>query len=156
MAEIDSPREGALSDPGLLREMSVALLAELGARRMYQRLARWERDRELAQLLLGFEAEEQVQVRTLSKLIADLGGKSKTSSLRRNLLADSLALTTRCGMRRIVLRICAQAEDQRARWYMHFGEVLLQLGRPAQAQICGQLALTKRRHALALQAWVDN
>ncbi len=145
-----------MSDQGLLREMSVALLAELGARRMYRRLARSERDRELAELLLGFEAEENVQVRTLSGLIVDLGGTPKASSLRRNLLADSLALTTRLGMRRMVLRICAQAEDQRARWYMHFGEVLLDLGRRAEAQICSQLALTKRRHALALQAWVDN
>ncbi len=139
----------------LLGEMSRALMAEFGARRIYERLAHSETDPELSRLLASFESEERRQVEQLRALMTALGGAPRTGSWRRARLADLMALAARLGMRRFVLGICAQAEDQRSRWYGHFQSVLLGAGRRSEADVCAHLALTKRRHASALGAWVE-
>jgi len=57
---------------------------------------------------------------------------------------------------RPALRICLEAEGTAARRYAHFQEHLARLGERGAALACGELALTKRRHAQALSAWAEN
>ena len=143
-------------DAALLREMKRALLAELGARAIYRRLARLARDPELVRVLAGFAHEEERQIELLRASLASLGARAARSSLRRTLLAEALAWTGPIVGTRPALRICLEAEGSAARSYAHFQEHLASLGEREAALACGELALTKRRHAQALHAWVEN
>jgi hypothetical protein len=138
----------------LLRELESALLAEFGARRMYARLSSLDRDRELGALLGRFALETDEQIARVNGLLVALGGCARRGSFRRRTLAEVLAWTTRLGLRRVVLGILLQAEDQRARGYAQFQQLLLGAGRVGEARECARLATTARRHASALGAWV--
>ena len=140
----------------LLREMNLALLAELGARSIYADLIGLSRDEELRKVLARLLQEEQEQIADLARMMAELGGRPRTKSLRRRLLAGALARLSPLIGRRVVLRVCAQAEDKASRWYNHFQHHLLGLGEADHARTCSRLSLTKRRHAQALQTWVEH
>jgi rubrerythrin len=138
----------------LLDDMRSALRSEFGARAMYGFLSRRIPDRELADLLGRFEVEEAEQVDRLRHLMSDLGGRPAARSLRRRTAAWLLYLGTWVGARRIALRLCLESEETVSRWYAHFAQVLEGEGADDHARTCRDLATTKLRHALALQAWV--
>ena len=140
----------------LFGEMRRALLDEFGARAIYRRLTRLARDPELVRVLAGFAQEEERQIELLRASLTSLGERPARGSLRRALLAEALAWTGPIVGIRPVLRICLEAEDTSARRYAYFQERLELFGERGAALACGELALTKRRHAQALHAWVEN
>jgi rubrerythrin len=140
----------------LFGEMRRALLDEFGARAIYRRLGRLARDPELVRVLAGFAQEEERQIEILRASLASLGVRSPRACLRRTLLAEALAWTGPIVGIRPALRVCLEAEDTSARRYAYFQEHLAGLGERETALACGELALTKRRHAQALHAWVEN
>lgn len=134
--------------------MHLALLAEFGAHAMYGFLSRRSGDRELASLLARFHAEEAEQVERLRSLMIALGGDPPTHSARRRFAARLLYLSTWVGGRRLAMRLCLESEETIARWYAQYAVYLGEAGHVDHARTCGTLSMTKRRHALALQAWV--
>ena len=140
----------------LLAEMKRALLAEFGARAIYRRLTRYVRDEALARVLASFAQEEDEVIASLREVMTQLGARPRRRSLRRLVLANTLALTTFVIGPRFALRICADAEETRSRWYAEFHEWLLRQGEEGPARACARLCLTKQRHAQALQAWVQH
>jgi hypothetical protein len=140
----------------LLREMHLALLSEFGARAVYGDLARWLRDPELKRVLKGLSEESAEQVRSLSETMIALGGRPRSASARRRILAAALALSTPILGRRIVLRICASAADKASRWYAYFQIHLMQIGHGELAATCGRLSDVRRSHSQALETWVEN
>lgn len=149
-------RESERRRSALSRELRAALLAEFGARAIYRRLGRLASDPELRRVLAGFALEEDRQIELLRASLSALGVRPARASLRRTLLAEALAWTGPMVGMRPALRICLEAEDSAARSYAHFQEHLARLGERDVARSCGELALTKRRHAQALDAWVAN
>ena len=135
--------------------MHLALLAEFGARAMYGFLARRSGDDELSSLLARFHGEEEEQIDRLRSLIAALGGSPPSRSRRRRFAAWLLYLTTWIGGRRLAMRLCLESEETIAHWYGQYAVYLGEAGFAEHARTCGTLSLTKRRHALALQAWVS-
>ncbi len=140
----------------LIRELRVALLAEFGAREIYARLSSYSRDPELAGMLGKLELEQIEVIDALRKLITELGDRPKRSSFRRALLARALALWARPFGPKLPLRISADAEETRARWYGHFQEYLVSVADEPRARVCHELQVTKIRHSNALHAWLDN
>jgi len=134
--------------------MHLALLAEFGAHAMYGFLSRRSGDPELSNLLARFHAEEAEQIEKLRALMLVLGGNPPTHSSRRRLAARLLYLSTWIGGRRLAMRLCLESEETIARWYAQYAVFLGEAGFVEHARTCGALSLTKRRHALALQAWV--
>jgi hypothetical protein len=51
--------------------------------------------------------------------------------------------------------LCLESEETVARWYAHYAIHLVRTGRAEEARACETLGLTKHRHALALQAWIE-
>jgi len=141
-------------DP-LLDDMRLALLSEFGARAMYGHLSRTRRDPELAALLARFCVEEDEQIAKLRALMTALGARPAATSRRRRLAAWLLHLAGRVGWRRFALRLCLESEETVARWYAHYAVHLARTGRAEEARACETLGLTKHRHALALQAWIE-
>ena len=140
----------------LLGEMRLALLAEFGARAIYADLRRQTDDEQLDSVLGRLEDESGEQISELSAVMSALGGRPPERSRRRRALAGVLATSSRVIGRRMVLRVCAQAEDKAARWYAYFRVILVQSGRQDLAERCSLMSATKRRHAQALGAWVSN
>ncbi len=138
----------------LLADMHLALLAEFGALSMYGYLSRRARDVELSGLLARFRHEEEEQIDCLRGLMQELGGRPPARSLRRRLAAWLLYLATWIGGTRIALRLCLESEETIARWYAQYARHLVRAGLVEHAGTCEALSVTKRRHALALQAWV--
>lgn len=136
--------------------MHLALLAEFGARAIYSDLGGGTEDEELRSVLARLEHESAEQIVELSAVMRALGGKPPTRSRRRQLLAVLLARSRRIVGRRLVLRVCAQAEDKASRWYAYFRVILVQAGRHELAESCSLMSATKRRHAQVLGAWVLN
>jgi len=134
--------------------MHLALLSEFGAHSMYGFLARRSDDAELSELLARFQAEEEEQIGRLRALILALGGTAPTRSRRRRFAAWLLYLAAGIGGRRLAMRLCLESEETVGRWYAHYAAYLGEAGLADHARTCGSLSLTKRRHALALQAWV--
>ena len=134
--------------------MHLALLAEFGAHAMYGFLSRRAGDPELSNLLARFGAEEAEQIEKLRALMLALGGDPPTHSSRRRLAARLLYVSTWLGGRRLAMRLCLESEETIARWYAQYAVFLGEAGFVEHARTCGALSLTKRRHALALQAWV--
>jgi hypothetical protein len=50
--------------------------------------------------------------------------------------------------------MCLESEEIVAGWYAGFAAHLHRAGSSDEARVCEALSVTKRRHALALQAWV--
>ena len=143
-------------DPALSRELRRALLAELGARAIFGDLARRSPDAELARLLERLREEQGEQVEELRAVMSALGLQPRRSSPRRRVLAWLLAAAWPHLGRRLVLRLCAQAADRAARGHATFQLVLRDLGAEPLASACGRLSERRRRHALSLEAWVQN
>lgn len=142
--------------PSLLADMRLALLAELGARAVYERLGRRVRGKELAKVLSGLHAEEVDQVARLRGLLLELGGRAPERSRRRTLTAALLCLLSYPLGVRFALRVCCDAEATVARWYRQYAQYLAANDLLAAARRCEDLALTKRRHAQVLQTWVEH
>ena len=140
----------------LVSEMRLALLSEHGARAIYRDLARRAPPRELRQVLAQLALESDAQVGELERAMQALGGRQPRGSLRRTLLARTLAAASPILGRRLVLRICAQAADRAARWYAYFQLYLLRIGEPELASRCGRMSEVRRRHARLLETWVWN
>ena len=138
----------------LLADMHRALLAEFGAHAVYGYLPRRTADAELSHLLGGFREEEEQQIERLRGLILALGGRPPVRSARRRFAAWLLYLSTWVGGRRLALRLCLESEETVSRWYAHYAAHLGEAGFADHARTCGSMSVTKRRHALALQAWV--
>jgi hypothetical protein len=134
--------------------MHLALLSEFGAHAIYGFLSRRSGDAELSNLLARFRAEEAEQIEKLRGLMFALGGDPPTHSTRRRLAARLLYVSTWIGGRRLAMRLCLESEETVARWYAQYAVFLGETGFVEHARTCGALSLTKRRHALALQAWV--
>jgi rubrerythrin len=141
-------------DP-LLDEMRLALFAEFGALALYSFLSRSRRDPELSDLLAGFRAEEVEQIAKLRALIERLGGRAPRRRRRRDLAAGALYGITRIVGAGLALRLCLESEETVSGWYAGFALHLARVGSLEEARTCESLAVTKRRHALALQAWVE-
>ena len=153
---MNAEREHPRLDPLLLDRLRDALLAEIGARSVYPRLARATRDAELARVLGGFHEEESRQVERLCALIRALGGAAGPTSWRRGAGAWAVALGARVGALALCLRLCSESETTVERWYHECALFLAQAGRLDDARVCEELALTKYRHARTLEAWVGH
>lgn len=141
-------------DPALLADMREALLSEFGARAIYARFAARASEPELARLAESFGAEESLQIERLRALLARLGSPARTGSRRREILARALAATAGIGGRALALRLCHASESTLARRYRGYARYLERTGDLAGATECDELAVTKERHANALEAWV--
>jgi hypothetical protein len=140
----------------LVADMRLALLSEIGARAIYDHLGRRLPDGELRSLLAHFNDTGTESVARLRDLMIGLGARARRTSLRRRALARGLALASRFTGRRLVLRICMNAEQTVGRWYAEYAIFLLRIGDRPRAQVCSELAEIKRRNAQVLSAWVDN
>lgn len=140
----------------LVADMRLALLSEIGARAIYDHLARHVRDEVLRGVLVQLNHEGAEAVERLQGVIASLGARPKRTSLRRRALARVLALSSRVIGVRPVLRICLHAEQTVARWYSAYAHFLLRMGDEEPARTCGELERLKLRHAQVLGAWIQN
>ncbi len=150
------PVELARSYESLLRDMQLTLLSEIGARSVYDHLARRVRDPQLKRLLERLNQEGAQQVARLQELIAEMGGRPRRTSFRRRALARILAHTTRLAGPRPALRICMNASETVSRWYAEYALLLVRIGDPGRAEQCEELRRVKVLHAQALGAWVSN
>ncbi|MBI5431645.1 MAG: hypothetical protein HZA52_02315 [Planctomycetes bacterium] len=148
--------ERATDHAALLAELGTALLAEFGARSIYAALPRYTHDRALIDMLAKLREEQDGVVQRVRSLLRELGETPKRKSWRRVVLANVLALWAWPFSVRLPLRVCADAEETRARWYGHFQEYFLSVGDTARAELCAELQLVKLRHMQALQAWVEH
>lgn len=146
--------ERGLTHAALLFELEGALLAEFGARSIYAAITRYTHDRALIDMLAKLRQEQDDVVPRVQALIRELGARPKRKSWRRVVLANALAAWAWPFSVRLPLRVCADAEETRARWYGHFRDYFHALGEVARAETCGELQAIKLRHAQALQAWV--
>ena len=153
---MDVAREQERAYASLIADMRLALLSEIGARSIYDHLRRRSSDPELHALLTRLNQAGAESVSRLQGLIRDMGGQPKKTSLRRRALARGLAMASRVTGRRVVLRICLNAEETVGRWYGAYAGFLLQLGHAERARVCQELQTVKRVHAQALGAWVSN
>lgn len=144
------------SHAALVFELEGALLAELGARSIYGAIPRYTHDRALIDMLAKLRQEQDDVIARVQALLRDLGRRPKQKSWRRVVLANLLAAWAWPFSVRLPLRVSAEAEETRARWYGHFQQYFEALGQRARADTCGGLQLVKIRHAQALQAWVEH
>jgi hypothetical protein len=143
-------------EPALERELELALKAEFGARALYARLARDRRDPELAGVLAEFADEQREQIADVRRVLELAGATPATDSRRRRWLAALLAAARVVIGRRVILRICADAEQTRAVWYARFAEHYALTARIELAKLCQRCATRAARHGDALGAWVAN
>jgi hypothetical protein len=146
----------AVREPQLERELELALRAEFGARTLYARLARDPRDRELCAVLAAFAAEQHEQIAAVQRVLELSGATPARDSRRRRWLAAALAAARVVIGRRVILRICVDAERTRAVWYARFAEHYALTARLELAKLCQGCATRAARHADALGAWVTN
>lgn len=140
----------------LLTDMRRALLSEYGAHAFYGGMLPLVRDPELARVVQSLHEDEAQQVVRLRALMEQLGAsRLERGRRRRKLAAWALVQVGRVSGWRFPLRVCADAESTVGRWYSRYEIYLGPLGRQAEARGCAQLAVTKRRHAQILSAWVD-
>jgi len=140
----------------LLSEMRLALLSEIGARSIYDHLGRRAPEDDLQKLLRRLNVEGAESVAALRELMLGMGGRPRRTSRRRRLLARVLASLSVVIGRRIVLRICLNAEETVARWYGEYAIYLTRLGDHARARTCEELRGVKLLHAGALEAWISH
>ena len=142
-------------DAALLEDMRRALLAEFGSQAIYANLAPRIRQGELHGLLERMHLDEEVQIQRLRAVMQALGEEPARRSRRRRVLAWALAAASPLTGRRLVLRICAEAEISASRWYAQFHEYLKAVGELALARECGEMSAFKLRRAHALRPWLD-
>lgn len=140
----------------LVEDMRLALLSEIGARALYDHLARHARDQVLVGVLGQLNREGAASIERLRALMIQLGARPRRTSLRRRALARGLAVSSRVVGLRPVLRICLHAESTVARWYSAYSHYLLRMGEENGARTCAELERVKLRHAQTLGAWIQN
>ncbi len=150
------PRERRGAYRSLLRDLRRTLLSEIGARAVYDHIARRARDSELAALATELNREGVDLVSTVQTLILSMGGQPRRTSIRRRVLARLLVHSTRVTGARPALRLIRSAEDTVSRWYGDYALFLVKLGDHERAAAFEELRLVKQRRALILGAWVDN
>ena len=143
------------SDGALLEDMRRALLAEFGAQAIYGNLEPRVTHAELRSVLSRLHADEAAQIAGLRAVMQALGERPVTRSRRRRVLAWVLAALSPLTGRRLVLRICAEAETTASRWYAQFHEYLAAVGEVELARACAEMSAFKLRRAHALQPWLD-
>lgn len=143
-------------DPAFAEEMARTLRDEIGARLLYDRLARHEGDPELARVLHAFADEGRSIEERVRTLMRELDTAGRTWSPRRWLSAFAWGVLARIGLRRFVLRLCLESEEVLARRYAGFAHSLARAGRIAPAVTCESLATAKATQAQALRAWVPD
>ena len=148
--------ESSANHAALLVELESALLAEFGARSIFRAIPRYTHDRALIDMLGKLCQEQDEVIPRVQQLLRDLGARPKRKSWRRVVLANLLALWAWPFTVRLPLRVCADAEETKARWYGHFHRYFQALGDAAHAERCGELQLVKLRDMQALQAWVEH
>lgn len=152
---MSAQRTARAGDAALLEDMRRALLAEFGSQAIYAHLAPRIRQRELHDLLERMHLDEAAQIQRLRALMQQLGEQPVAGSRRRRWLAWALASASPLTGRRLVLRICAEAETSASRWYAQFYEYLIAVGEQGLAQECGAMSAFKLRRAHALRPWLD-
>lgn len=143
-------------DPRLIDELARSLRDELGARAAYLRLARGERDAELASVLRGLSDEGATIAERVRAVAAGLGVTCRAWSLRRAIAGPFWTASARWGARRFVLRLCVDSEEILARRYAEFAADLVRVGRIPAARTCDDLAQRKVARARVLRAWVSH
>lgn len=146
---------GRSQHTALVDDMRLALLSEFGALVVYSRLSVCADDDELCAVLKELAEEEIIQVRKLRGVMQRLGGRPKERSIRRWLAARGLVSCRRFFGVRFALRVCLDAEWLVSRWYAKYATYLAGVGEAAEAQVCEELALTKRRHSRVLKTWIN-
>jgi len=142
-------------DAALLEDMRRALLAEFGSQAIYAHLRARIRQPELRGLIEMLHLDEAAQIERLRAVMLALGERPASRSRRRRMLAWALAAASPLTGRRLVLRICAEAETTASRWYAQFHEYLLAAGEAGLARECGEMSAFKLRRANALRPWLD-
>ena len=142
-------------DAALLEDMRRALLAEFGSQAIYRHLAPRVSHAELRNVLERLHADEDAQIVRMRAVMQALGEQPATRSRRRRVLAWALAAASPLTGRRLVLRICAEAETTASRWYAQFHEYLAAVGEVELAMACAEMSSFKLRRAHALQPWLD-
>ena len=140
----------------LLRDLRRTLLSEIGARAVYDHIARRARDPELAELAAELNREGVELVARVQELMRGMGARPRRTSFRRRVLARLLVQGTWITGARPALRIIRSAEETVSRWYGDYAVFLLKLGDQERAAAFEELRLTKSRRSLILGAWVDN
>lgn len=148
--------ERARAHRSLVRDVKLALLSEIGARAVFDHIARRSSDDALAALAREMNEEGERLVAEVQALVRELGARPRRTSLRRRALARLLVHGTPIlGVRR-VLRLVRDAEATVARWYAEYAHFLLSIGDEARAARFDALRAAKERRAGNLGAWVDN
>lgn len=142
-------------DAALLEDMRRALLAEFGAQAIYAQLAPRVMHAELRGVLERLHADLDAQISRLRAVMETLGLRPALRSRRRCLLAWALAALSPLTGRRLVLRVCAEAESTASRWYAQFHVYLTAVGELELARECADMSSFKLRRAHALQPWLD-
>ena len=152
----DIPADQRGSYRSLLRDLERTLLSEIGARAVYDHIARRARDPEFAALAVELNREGVDLVATVQELMRGMGGRPRRTSLRRRLLARLLVHSTAVTGARPALRLIRSAEETVSRWYGDYAQYLVQLGDHERAAAFDELRLIKQRRVMVLGAWVDN
>lgn len=151
-----SERERARAYRSLVRDVKLALLSEIGARAVFDHIARRARTDDLAGLAGELNREGIEIVTRVQGLIREMGGRPRKTSFRRRALARGLVHGARISGARPVLRLIRSAEETVARWYAQYALFLVRIGDHERARAFDELRTLKERRAMILGAWVDN
>ena len=100
----------AASYRSLVRDAKLALLSEIGARAVFDHIARGSRDAELGRMAESMNREGIDLVARVQELIREMGGRPRRTSFRRRALARLLVHGAPVLGPRRVLRIVRDAE----------------------------------------------
>lgn len=140
----------------LVADVKLALLSEIGARSVFDHIARRSRDQELATVATRLNEDGIYLVARVQELIRSMGGKPRRTSFRRRALARILVHGVPVTGLRPPLRLIRHAEETVARWYAQYAVFLVQIGDHERAQAFEDLRAIKERHAQTIGAWVNN
>lgn len=140
----------------LVRDVKLALLSEIGARAVFDHIARRAGDEELKAVARELNDDGIALVESVQELIRSMGGKPRRTSFRRRALARVLVYGAPITGPRSALRLIKHAEETVARWYARYAMFLVQIGDHERAQAFEDLRATKERHAQIIGAWVNN
>ncbi|MFT5734440.1 MAG: hypothetical protein ACJA0P_001200 [Planctomycetota bacterium] len=150
------PKELRRAYRSLVADVKLALLSEIGARSVFDHIARRARDEELATVAARLNDDGVELVARVQELIRSMGGKPRRTSFRRRALARVLVYGVPVTGPRPVLGLIRHAEETVARWYAQYALFLVRIGDHERARAFEELRAIKERHAHALGAWVDN
>ncbi|MEC8511812.1 MAG: hypothetical protein VX015_06675 [Planctomycetota bacterium] len=140
----------------LVKDVELALLSEIGARAVFDHIARRSQDADLGRMAEGMNREGIDLVARVQELIREMGGRPRKTSFRRRALARLLVRGAPIIGPRRILRIVRDAESTVGRWYAEYALFLVRLGDEERALAFEELRAAKERRAMALSAWVDN